>query len=252
MKTLLYSLSFLLLGCLNPKNRLLGSDIKKNHSTNDSFYIQKKVISTIESDSIISLFILDANLDNRVEHIYQACLTKSPKYNYNIIGIGHEYFSNSKRKRDFIPAKSGGFFDESSSYFGQADHFLQFLVDSIVSEDSSSDFRILVGHSFGGLFATYVSTLEQTHFQRCVAVSPSLWLNRSSFLKVYEEQNRNRIHTPLDIYYGGLEKLNKIAPSCLRFNQILTEKDRKNVSIKKISGETHLSIIDHLPSIVIK
>lgn len=62
---------------------------------------------------------------------------------------------------------------------GGADRFLQFLADELIPHVEStyrtSPFRVLVGHSFGGLFAVHTLNQRPDLFQALLAISPSLW-----------------------------------------------------------------------------
>ena len=62
---------------------------------------------------------------------------------------------------------------------GGADRMLAFLADELIPEVEgmygTSPFRVLVGHSFGGLFAAHAMLTRPDVFQGYVAISPSLW-----------------------------------------------------------------------------
>jgi predicted alpha/beta superfamily hydrolase len=62
---------------------------------------------------------------------------------------------------------------------GGADRMLAFLADELLPEVErtygASPFRVLIGHSFGGLFAAHAVVTRPSLFQGYIAVSPSLW-----------------------------------------------------------------------------
>lgn len=62
---------------------------------------------------------------------------------------------------------------------GGADRMLDFLADELLpaveAEHGASPFRVLIGHSFGGLFATHAMLARPDVFQAYIAISPSLW-----------------------------------------------------------------------------
>jgi predicted alpha/beta superfamily hydrolase len=62
---------------------------------------------------------------------------------------------------------------------GGADHFLRFireeLMPHIEKKYRAAPFRILVGHSFGGLFAVHAFVTDPDLFAATLAISPSLW-----------------------------------------------------------------------------
>ncbi|MGI9517121.1 MAG: alpha/beta hydrolase-fold protein [Pirellulaceae bacterium] len=84
--------------------------------------------------------------------------------------------TNTDRTRDLTPAK-----DEEDPAFpgaGGADNFIKFLRDELVpfidENYRTEPYRILVGHSFGGLFAIHTLVHEPELFNAYIAISPSL------------------------------------------------------------------------------
>ncbi|WP_375772059.1 alpha/beta fold hydrolase [Archangium gephyra] len=106
--------------------------------------------------------------------------------------------SNTNRGRDLTPPPradlqmKGGILrpgdDPSPRSFAQtfpsaggADRFLRFLTEELAphieAHYRTQPYRVLVGHSFGGLFALHVLTNHPQSFQAYIAISPSLWWN---------------------------------------------------------------------------
>jgi len=95
-----------------------------------------------------------------------------------VVGI-----TNTDRVRDLTPSKadvknSDGTVD-SYPTSGGADKFLDFVQSELVPEIEkrypAQPFRIIVGHSLGGLFAIHALMSRPQLFQACIATSPSLW-----------------------------------------------------------------------------
>ncbi len=93
---------------------------------------------------------------------------------------------NTNRTRDLTPAVTNvdaesveDFRAQAVLNGGGADRFLDFLTDELVPYVESTyrtvPFRVLVGHSFGGLFAVHALTTKPGFFQATLAISPSLW-----------------------------------------------------------------------------
>lgn len=93
---------------------------------------------------------------------------------------------NTDRTRDLTPAWMGPQpSDEISGRAataqagGGADNFLRFLKDELIPHVEAKyrtvPYRILVGHSFGGLFAAHALVREPELFDAILAISPSLW-----------------------------------------------------------------------------
>ena len=221
-----------------------------NAQVSDTFNIQIKQVFGSIGDSTTTIYLLDAGIDNRVVDVYKSINKKNPKQNYRIIGIGQTHYSKALRKRDFIPPASANFFSNDVTYFGQADIFYNFLIDSIMPKyDSVSNNRLLVGHSFSGLFAVYVSTLDTSKFNKCYALSPSLWVNNGNFISNYNADTNLTINRPLSVYYGSRERINKVASSVERFEEAIKTEDIELCSIIKVKGSTHKSILNQLKSI---
>jgi len=93
------------------------------------------------------------------------------------------------RSRDLTPTtvpnlRPGG----RSSPMGGADAFTRFLREELFPEierryRASSDDRALYGHSYGGLFASYVLLDHPGLFRRYIVLSPSLWYDDELILR---------------------------------------------------------------------
>lgn len=86
------------------------------------------------------------------------------------------------RTRDYTPTfeANGGYGPDIQAHSGGGPEFLEFLeaelqphIDAVYR--TVPDDRTLVGHSYGGLFATYAMLTRPQAFERYVIVSPSLW-----------------------------------------------------------------------------
>lgn len=95
-----------------------------------------------------------------------------------VVGI-----ANTDRVRDLTPSHAGvkhsdGTVDPMPTS-GGADKFLDFIQTELVPEIdkryATQPYRILVGHSLGGLFATHALIARPGLFNACIASSPSLW-----------------------------------------------------------------------------
>ncbi|MEL7529788.1 MAG: alpha/beta hydrolase-fold protein [Bacteroidota bacterium] len=89
---------------------------------------------------------------------------------------------NTNRNRDFLPTESmlsssGERLDQLAES-GGAGAFHAFLSEELLPHIDSTyrtqPFRLLIGHSFAGLFAAY-SMLEHVTFDAFLAIDPSLW-----------------------------------------------------------------------------
>jgi hypothetical protein len=115
------------------------------------------------------------------------------------------YYSN--RKRDYTPPRSTlpvGFASErlaapnedGRNGQGGADMFRTFIADQVVpfveQHFPVSQDRTFIGHSYGGLFGTYVLLTTPELFKRYVIVSPSLWFDNGSMLRLEPKEVSHR------------------------------------------------------------
>jgi predicted alpha/beta superfamily hydrolase len=98
--------------------------------------------------------------------------------------------NGSDRTHDLTPTPSGS----TAARFGTAggsSTFADFLVDDVMpmvrSRYRTVPATILVGHSFGGLFALEVAARRPGAFAGIVAISPALWWNDSSLVVAYAD-----------------------------------------------------------------
>ena len=128
---------------------------------------------------------------------------------------------NTNRNRDLTPAGPNG---SSNARFGGAEAFLRFLSEELHpfldSTYSLQPFRILAGHSFGGLFTIYSMMEKPNLFQGFIALSPSLGRNSEQQVQIAEAHFKEAGHPTQRLFLavgneGGYtqfssEKLNRI------------------------------------------
>lgn len=90
---------------------------------------------------------------------------------------------NTKRTRDLTPTHNlrnlVGEEDQDKALSGGANAFLQFLQRELIpyveAKYRTIPYRLLVGHSLGGLFALHAFETAPSAFQAIIAIDPSLW-----------------------------------------------------------------------------
>jgi predicted alpha/beta superfamily hydrolase len=92
---------------------------------------------------------------------------------------------NTDRTRDLTPPLSVADTGEFPGA-GGADAFLRFFEEELIpfidAEYRTAPYRILIGHSFGGLFAVYALLEQPDLFQAHIAISPSLWWDEEALV----------------------------------------------------------------------
>jgi predicted alpha/beta superfamily hydrolase len=90
--------------------------------------------------------------------------------------------SGETRTRDLTPASAVP--DKENPGGGGADLFLRFMTTElrpfIDGRYRTEPFRVLIGHSFGGLFAVHALLGRPESFNAYVAISPSLWWDQDA------------------------------------------------------------------------
>jgi tetratricopeptide (TPR) repeat protein len=103
-----------------------------------------------------------------------------------VVGI-----TNTDRTRDLTPTKAVGPNAGQFPTAGGADKFLKFIETELIPEIEKNyrvqPYRILAGHSFGGLFTIHAMITRPELFNSYVAVSPSLQWSDGATLKRAEE-----------------------------------------------------------------
>jgi predicted alpha/beta superfamily hydrolase len=161
---------------------------------------------------------------------------------------------NVDRTRDFSPTPV-----EQRPHSGGADNFLKFFQEELIpyvdSHYRTHPYRIIVGHSLGGLFAIYTLLTQPDVFNAYIAISPSLSYDNELLLKkapaFLEKSPGLKKFLFMTVgneprYIPRLESFSKIleekAPNGLEWKYTYMEKE-DHVSI------THRSIYDGLETL---
>ena len=110
------------------------------------------------------------------------------------------------RTRDYTPTRvpTGGYGPEYQSVSGGGPKFRDFIARELLPfmerEYRVSSRRYLVGHSYGGLFATWVALTSPDLFSGYVIVSPSLWYDGGLVFRLEEEAATGRTDWPVRAY----------------------------------------------------
>ncbi|MGZ8868880.1 MAG: alpha/beta hydrolase, partial [Thermoanaerobaculia bacterium] len=167
-----------------------------------------------------------------------------------VVGIAYggppQYRLN--RTRDYTPTHSleSPYGPEMQKHSGGGVKFRQFLIDELVpfiDREYRTDKakRALVGHSYGGLFTTWVMLTTGTKtFNRYVVVSPSYWYDEEMIFDVVKTAKPGgRVYMSA----GALEDP-VMGRDVKRLAKILRDRARAGLSIRDevLDNETHNSI----------
>jgi predicted alpha/beta superfamily hydrolase len=155
-----------------------------------------------------------------------------------IVGI-----PNTDRTRDLTPTHVTSDPPMMDSNFSQTsgggENFVAFiekeLMPHIDSTYPTAPYRILVGHSFGGLTVINVLTNHTKLFNSYIAIDPSMWYDHQRFLAVTEKKLTEKKYDGTRLYLGiantmpegmTLEKMKRDTTSDTRHIRSIFELDR--------------------------
>jgi predicted alpha/beta superfamily hydrolase len=248
----------ILSGCMAHTEKRPGDMVINYPFARDSFLIRITDLATnaAPGDTIHFVYYVDQSLKSgkQVEQAIEKYNSALLKKNYVFVGIGHFGYFRSKRRRDFISPSvpsSNGYIGKSEEY-GQADNFYQLLKETIIPQAESrfgghTIERSFIGHSLGGLFATYLVVNGDELFTNLYALSPSLWIDDYHILD-YESSQQQKLKNVKKNFWiscGGAETWNRIRTSVRKMNDSLDKRKYDGIhhNVKIYKGQTHNSAV---------
>src|SRR5215208_5266094 len=160
--------------------------------------------------------------------------------------------TNTDRTRDLTPVKSTNKNPAGELQFptsGGADNFLKFfeteLIPQIEKQYRVQPYRILAGHSLGGLFAIHAMISKPGLFNSYVAVSPSLQWEGQATLKRAEEFLKNRKDLNATLFTSLGNEPGAIGESFDSFRELLAKTSIKGFEwqAERMDDEDHGSVV---------
>lgn len=113
------------------------------------------------------------------------------------------------RTRDYTPTYTleGGYGPEFQKYSGGGENFRAFIEEELLPFLQTQyrlkpNDRTLVGHSYGGLFGTYILLTRPDLFQRYILVSPSLWYDNKMIFAVESAYANRHQALPARVFFA--------------------------------------------------
>ena len=157
-----------------------------------------------------------------------------------VVGIG-----NTERTRDLTPPTE---VENENRFFpknGGADAFLQFfggeLIPYVDTHYRTRPYKVLVGHSAGGLFAIYALASSPTLFNAYIAIDPMLsWNNQAAVTKL-ETVFKDTKELASDLYITATDEGGPALGADYKLCGILNRRTPKEFrwTFKQMPGETH-------------
>ena len=195
-----------------------------------------------------TVYLLDADYSFAIAHNVVEHLADRNDLRWAIlVGIAYDgppqYRLN--RTRDYTPTYSpeGGYGPEYQKHSGGAPKFREFLRGELVpfidETYRTTGERILVGHSYGGLFTSWIMLTAPDLFSGYVVVSPSLWYDDRMIFELQKKEvpkPEGRAHFAV----GAIENP-MMATDLRRFTAKLLER-KYDVRREVMNDETHNSL----------
>jgi predicted alpha/beta superfamily hydrolase len=160
--------------------------------------------------------------------------------------------TNTDRTRDLSPVKSSQKNPAGELQFptsGGADNFLKFFETELIPEIEKTyrvqPYRVLAGHSLGGLFAVHAMVSKPGLFNSYVAVSPSLQWENQATLKRAEEFLKNQKELNVSLFTSLGNEPGAIGESFDAFREVLAKTNIKGFAwqAERMDDEDHGSVV---------
>lgn len=195
-----------------------------------------------------SIYVLDG--EENFDFVSNKCKEISDKLtvaNVVVISIGY----GKDRSIDYTPTKV-------SSVTGGGPQFLNFIetqlipvIEENISVDTARSSRVILGHSYGGLFGAYAFSANNKLFGNYILLSPSLWFDNLISLQ-FEKDNRAENKNRTQLVFMGIgeaENLGRMQAPFEVFYQILRE-NYTHIKLEKNMEENLAHMGSKNPNIV--
>ncbi len=173
------------------------------------------------AEKYATIYVLDGKeifgfVANKSQEISDNCGVK----NVLVVSIGY----GQDRSIDYTPTKVSGVTGGASAFL----HFIETQLIPKIERDYGADTtragRVILGHSYGGLFGGYAFATKNNVFGNYIMLSPSFWFdnlvalqmekdNRANskdkkqlvFMGIGEAENSGRMQAPFEAFYQALK-----------------------------------------------
>lgn len=168
------------------EDRIIDVQLPQNYSNQDFAKGKYPVVYVLDGDTNFSLVA-------SLERFSTKFLFRSQP-EMIVVGI-----RNIDRTKDYTPTKSLSKNKDNKLQYetsGGAENFINFidkeLKPFVNKKFRTTDFNILHGHSFGGLFAIYTLLNHTDSFDAYIAIDPSLWWDNKVIFKQAQEEFKTK------------------------------------------------------------
>lgn len=193
------------------------------------------------------LYILDAETHFRYASGIVEFLAFADRIPEMIV-VGIASGSRERRTRDLTPVSTSEMDQRFTPGHGGAANFLSFLTQELMpmvdKKYRTRPYRILVGHSQGGLFASYVLAAKPTAFQAYLAIDPSLSWNNGAVVDQIGATLTQTKSLPADFFLAAAQSGNPRDRILFTLAEVLKEKAPIGFRshFDSMNQETHMSV----------
>jgi predicted alpha/beta superfamily hydrolase len=164
-----------------------------------------------------------------------------------VVGI-----SNTNRVRDLTPTHSIQWSDgeQDTAVLGSSgggEKFIAFIEQELIpyvdAAYATTPYRMLVGHSLGGLTVLNALVSHASLFTSYVALDPSIWWDKQHLIKSASTQQLRNDYSKKSLYYATANKMNQ-AVDTLSFIQLLQRNSQAKLKWKSkfYPEDNHVSV----------
>jgi uncharacterized protein len=160
-----------------------------------------------ETQKYATIYVLDG--EENFDFVAENCNKISHDFgtsNVLVVSIGY----GNDRAIDYTPVEGGG---GAVNGGGGGENFMLFIKNELIPRmeaeygaDSLRTMRIILGHSFGGLFGAYAFAKYNIVFGNYILLSPSLWYADEIVFR-FEQENRNISKTNRQLVFLGMGEM---------------------------------------------
>jgi uncharacterized protein len=224
---------------LNFRSAVLGEDRQ--------LFIAKPAEYDSAAERYPVLYLLDAETHFRYVSGIVEFLAFADRIPQMIV-VGIASGSRERRTRDLTPVSTSEMDQRFTPGNGGAANFLSFLTQELVpmvdKKYRTRPYRILVGHSHGGLFASYVLAEKPASFQSYLAIDPSLsWNNGAVVVQIGATLTRTK-SLLADFFLAAAHSGDQPDRTARKLSEVLKEKAPVGFRshFKWMNQETHMSV----------
>ncbi len=156
------------------------------------------------------------------------------------------------RTRDYTPAYApdGGYGADFQKVSGGGPKFRAFIASELIPlierrYRTDHEDRTIIGHSYGGLFATYVLLTQPALFKRYVIVSPSLWYSNRIALTMEQAAAASGSRPDARVFFAvGSRENQPMVDDLVELVKSLRSRNNQKLTVqyRVYDGETHNSV----------